>query len=157
MKFFTSVVLCVGLLMGAQGVAHARGTPWYVGMKGAVVDAGEGVTDDAVNAGFNLGYRNNRYLSTEIEYTDTVVEGETRSGHDWEVSTLSAFAALRTATPVKLKGKLGVTHIEDGEDDLEFSYGLGIGFWAAGGLVELEYTEMAEDLEFVSLGVNFFY
>lgn len=157
MKRLSYIFLGLGLLMGIQQAAHARGTPWYAGFKGAVVDAGDGVTDDAINAGFDLGYRHNRYLSTEIEYTDTLVEGETRGGNDWEVSTLSAFAALRTATPVKLKGKLGVTHIEDHEDDLELSWGVGLGFWAAGSLMEVEYTEMDEDLEFISLGFNFFY
>jgi hypothetical protein len=156
MRKTTAILLALGCL-ATQGTAYAKGSPWYLGLKGGVVDAGEGVTDDAVNAGFDLGYRNNRYLATEIEYTDTLVEGETRGGADWEVSTLSAFAALRTATPVKVKGKLGVTHVEDSDDDLEFSWGVGLGFWAAGGLVELEYTELADELDYISLGVNYFY
>jgi hypothetical protein len=124
------------------------------------MDAGTGVTDNAINAGFDVGYRHNRYLSTEAEYTRTFIEGETRNGNDWEVDTLSVFAALRSNTEVKFKGKIGLTNIDSGgNDDTELSLGIGIGFWALGGLTEIEYTQIDDndELDFFSIGVNFFF
>jgi len=155
------VLITILATMLAAGQAQARDTPWYLGIKAGLMDAGPGVTDDAVNAGFDLGYRHNRYLSTEAELTTTVIDGETRSGRDWEVDTLSGFLALRSNTRVKLKGKVGISHVDSGgDDDLGLSYGIGIGFPAAGGLTEIEYTTIDynnEDLDFFSIGVVFFY
>jgi len=147
------------LLFLSITTAHSasRSTPWYFGIKGGFMDAGAG-SDSAVNMGLDIGYRNNKYLSTEVELTRTLIDGDTRSGNDWEVDTLSAFAAFRSNTEVKLKAKIGFTNIDYGnDDDLELSFGIGLGFWAAGGLMEIEYTEIDDDLEFISLGVNYFF
>lgn len=152
---FLAVVLCCP-------VAHAgnSGTPWYLGVVGGLVDAGAGVTDDAFNAGLDAGYNFNRYAAAEFQLTTTLIDGETRGGTDWDVDTVSVFAALRSDTPVKLKGKIGLTNVDaGGDDDTELSYGIGVGFWALGGLSEIEYTVLNDDrdLEFLSFGVKFFF
>ena len=162
MKKITTVFASLCLLFIYTQPVHSKGanSPWYLGVKGGFMDGGKGVSDNAVNMGFDLGYKNNRYLSTEIEYTQTFIDGETRNGNDWDVTTLSAFAALRSNTSVKLKGKIGLTHIDYGrDDDIELSMGLGVGFWALGGLTEIEYTKIDNDndLDFFSIGVNFFF
>lgn len=92
--------------------------------------------------------------------TTTLIDGETPGGTDWDVDTFSVFAAFRSDTQVKLKGKVGISSIDTGSaDDTEFSIGIGIGFWALGGLTEIEYTVLSDDLdlEFLSFGVKFFY
>lgn len=155
-KAFPALII---LLFLSVTTAHGanRSTPWYFGIKGGFMDANTGA-DNALNMGADIGYRNNKYLSTEIELTRTLIDGDTRSGNDWEVDTLSAFAAFRSNTEVKLKAKIGFTNIDYGnDDDLELSFGIGIGFWAGGGLMEIEYTEIDDDLEFISLGVNYFF
>ena len=137
--------------------AAGKSTPWYFGIKGGFMDT-DGAADSAINLGADVGYRNNKYLSTEVELTRTFIDGDTPSGNDWEVDTLSVFAAFRSNTEVKLKAKIGFTDIDYGNnDDLELSFGFGIGFWAAGGLMEFEYTEIDDDLEFISLGINYFF
>jgi len=155
-KYFPALII---LLLLSITTAHGanQSTPWYFAIKGGVMDAGTG-TDNALNMGLDIGYRNNKFLSTEVELTRTLIDGETRSGNDWEVDTLSAFAAFRSNTEVKFKAKIGFTNIDYGNnDDLELSFGIGIGFWASGGLMEIEYTEIDDDLEFISLGVNYFF
>lgn len=123
------------------------------------MDGGSGITDSAINGGFDIGYQHDRYLSTEVEYTQTFIDGETRNNNDWEVDTLSAFAVLRSRTPVKIKGKIGLTSIDSGGDsDIELSLGFGLGFWAAGGLTEIEYTQIDNDgLDFLSIGIVYFF
>lgn len=151
---------CLISLLAASPFAYGKGSPWYMGVKGGFMDAGTGITDNAINVGLDLGYQNNRYLSTEVEYTRTFIEGETNSGNDWEVDTLSVFAALRSNTKVKLKGKIGLSNIDTGrDDDTELSLGIGIGFWALGGLTEIEYTQLSDDdeLDFISFGVNYYF
>lgn len=159
MKAFIISLICTMSLMSSYTVEAGKSTssPWYFGIKGGLMDI-DGRGDSALNMGLDVGYRHNKYLSTEVELTETLIEGDTHSGNDWEVDTLSAFAAFRSNTEVKLKGKIGLTNIDYGnDDDLEISFGFGIGFWAAGGLMEIEYTEIDDDLHFISLGVNFFF
>ena len=150
-------LLCTLLLMSTYTVATAKGTPWYFGIKGGFMDP-QGFNDSALNMGFDIGYNQNKYLSTEVELTRTLIDGDTPSGNDWEVDTLSVFAAFRSNTKVKFKAKIGITDVDYGNnDDLELSFGVGIGFWAAGGLMEVEYTEIDDGLNFISLGVNYFF
>ena len=153
-------LISLALLVTVSTPALSKGSPWYFAVKGGFMDAGRGVSDNAINGGFDIGYQNNRYLATEVEYTRTLIDGETSSGNDWEVDTLSAFASFRSNTKVKFKGKVGLSHIDTGnDDDIEISLGIGIGFWALGGLTEIEYTELGDDndLDFLSIGVNYYF
>lgn len=118
----------------------------------------QGPSDSALNMAMDIGYRHNTHLSTEFELSKTLIDGNTPSGRDWEVDTLSAFAAFRSNTDIKLKAKIGVTNIDYGnKDDLELSFGFGLGFWASGGLMEIEYTEIDDSLDYVSLSVNYYF
>ncbi|MDH5423599.1 MAG: outer membrane beta-barrel protein [Gammaproteobacteria bacterium] len=149
------LIACLLSLLAAQ--ANAKESPFYMAIKAGMLDAGNSATDNAVNAAFDIGYRHNRYLSTEMEYSTTFINGNNSSGNDWSTDVLSVFAALRSNTKVKLKGKIGVSNIEGGNSGLELSTGIGIGFWAAGGLMEVEYTKLDDGLSFFSVGVNYFY
>jgi len=155
-KLVLVLFIALSLIGQANAKDKKRNSPFYMAQKIGLMDGGQGISDDAINAAFGIGYRNNRYLSTEVEYTTTFIDGETASGNDWNVDALSVFAALRTNTRVKLKGKVGVSSIGD-DSGLEFSAGLGVSFWAAGGLTEIEYTKLGNDLNFFSIGVNFFF
>lgn len=151
--------LLIGCLLSVvfTGQVSAKESPFYMGIKAGILDSGNGVADNAINAAFDIGYRHNRYLSTEVEYSTTFINGNNTSGNDWDVDVLSVFAALRSNTKIKLKGKIGISNIEGGNSGLELSTGLGIGFWAAGGLMEVEYTKLDDGLSFFSVGVNYFY
>ena len=144
----------------AVHAVNSSNNPWYVGFLGGFMDGGRGVTDDAINLGLAAGYQINRYFAPELELTRTIVDGETSGGNDWDVDTLSIFAAFRTDTKIKLKAKIGFSDIDTGNtSDTELSLGIGIGFWALGGLTEIEYTELSDDydLEFLSFGVKYFF
>ena len=157
MKKIIVSLFCVLSSISFTTEAAGKSTPWYFAIKGGLMSASS-LSDDAVNIGADIGYRNNTYLSTEVEITQTLIDGDTPSGNDWEVDTLSVFAAFRSNTKIKLKAKIGITDIDyTGNDDLELSFGIGVGFWAAGGLMEIEYTEIDDDLNFFSVGVNYFF
>jgi len=160
MKKTLFIFLFSALTAFAVHAAKSSNTPWYVGFIGGFMDAGRSVTDDAINLGFDVGYQINRYFAPELELTRTFVDGETSGGNDWDVDTLSIFAAFRTDTKIKLKAKIGISDIDTGNNsDTELSLGLGIGFWALGGLTEIEYTELSNDydLQFISFGVKYFF
>jgi len=153
-----SVIFLISVI--ASPTAFAKNSPWYMGVIGGFMDAGTGINDNAINGGFDIGYQHNRYLSTEFEYTRTLIDGETNSGNDWEVDTTSVYAVFRSDTKIKFKGKIGLSNIDTGNnDDTELSLGIGVGFWALGGLAEIEYTELSDDneLDFLSFAVKYFF
>lgn len=151
--------ICTLFLLTAFNVqaADKNNSPLYLGIKGGFVDA-DGMGDAALNLGLDVGYQVNRHLAAELELTQTLVDGDTPSGRDWDVDTLSVFAAFRSNTKVKFKAKVGLSNFDaGGRSDTELSFGIGVGFWAAGGLMEIEYTELDDGLEFISVGVNYFF
>ena len=135
---------------------HARQSPFFMALKMGVVDHGESISDSAVNMAINVNYLHNRFLATEVEYSSTIIDGSTNAGNDWQADSLSIFAALRTNTRIKLKGKIGLANL-DGNDGLNIATGIGIGYWGMGGLVEIEYTKLDDGVTFLSFGVNYFY
>ncbi len=160
MKKTLLIFLLSTLTTFAVHAAKNTNGPWYAGFVVGLMDGGGSVTDDAINLGFNGGYQINRYFAPELELTRTIVDGKTSGGNDWDVDTLSIFAAFRTDTKIKFKAKIGISDIDTGNNsDTELSLGIGIGFWALGGLTEIEYTELSDDydLEFLSFGVKYFF
>lgn len=151
-------LILVVALMPYSVYAKGKNSPLYFALKGGLMDIGTGAGDSAINAGVDVGYQWGRYMSTEIEYTSSIVKGDTPSGNDFDITTFSAFAAFRSRTAIKFKAKAGLTDIDGGGlSDIEFSYGLGLGFWSGGGLMEIEYTVIDDGLDFISLGVNYFF
>lgn len=150
------LALFIGLPLIGQVSAKEKNSPFYMAAKIGLLGGGNVIVDDAVNAAFDIGYRNNRYISTEVEYTTTFINGEAGNGNDWNADALSVFASFRTSTKIKLKAKIGLSSISN-NSGLEIATGLGVGFWAGGGLMEIEYTKLSDDLNFFSIGVNYFY
>lgn len=126
-----------------------------MGIKLGVVENSGGISDAAVNTAFDISYVHNRHLATEVEISRTLIDGD-NNGNSWKADSFSVFAALRTSGSVKLKIKIGLTDL-DGGDKLSLATGLGISYWSLGGLAEVEYTRLDDELYFISFGVNYFY
>ena len=77
MKNTLLIFLLSTLTPFAVHAAKSSNSPWYIGFIGCLMDAGRGVTDDAINLGFDAGYQVNRYFAPELELTRTIVDGET--------------------------------------------------------------------------------
>ena len=158
MKKIIVIAIIMFALIPSSAFAKSKNSPLYFALKGGFMDIGTGISDSAINVGVDVGYQWGRYMATEIEYTSSIVDGDNAAGNDFDITTFSAFAVIRSDTPVKFKAKAGLTDVDGGGlSDIEFSYGFGLGFWAAGGLMEVEYTVIQDDLDFISLGVNFFF
>lgn len=145
-------ICCLLLVMPVQ----AKQSPFFMALKMGFVDNGQSVTDSAINMAIDVSYLHNRFLATEVEYSSTMINGANNNGNDWQANSLSVFAALRTRTDIKLKGKIGLVNL-DGSDGLNIGTGVGIGYWGMGGLIEIEYTKLDDGVSFLSFGVNYFY
>ncbi len=160
--FYCTSVVALGSLLAMPSYAQS---PWYLGLKAGWMELDAPSTDDATNLGLYGGYTlmedTNGQFAIEGEYTRSISDGEIgRSG--WDIETLSAFGAYRTAGPWFLKLKAGWTDADlsagsggrrfsDSETDFSFGAGGGVrlGNKAA---FELEYTVIEDDVNFFSIG-----
>lgn len=152
--YFRGLLFLFSLLLVMP--VQAKQSPFFMALKMGIVDNGQSISDSAINVAFDVNYSHNQYLATEVEYSSTMINGSTNTGRDWKADSLSVFAALRTKTAIKLKGKIGLVNM-DGNDGLNIATGIGIGYWGMGGLIEIEYTKLDDGITFLSFGVNYFY
>lgn len=134
----------------------------YFGVKMGPMNMDIHDTDAPFNFGIVFG-SNDTGWSFEGEMTASASEGEyTLLGNRVEagIKTIAAYGAYRSAGKSYLKFKYGFL-----SDDNEFAFvedsyldsaGLGVGWRLGEGvMLEVEYTLIATDVDFLSLGVNF--
>lgn len=157
-------LVLIGLAAMSSPVASYAADGLYIGPTGGVMDNDRNGFDDALNAGFILGYEflgiGIGDIAVEGTYTATVDDGDAPRRQNWEIQTLAAYGVLRTAGPVYLKAKAGLLSADIeidriSEDETEFSAGLGAGFSVGIAQFEIEYTQIQDDVDFISLTLNF--
>lgn len=145
----------------------------YVGAKTAWLSPDvSGVSfDAAINAGLVLGYvfEQNFGLAVEAEFTTSISDGKwtyLASSGDFDISTKALYFVARPGERAYLKIKAGYL---DGDISLKktgvasfnndgsgFSWGLGGGFHVTDNFsAEVEWTQVASDIDGLSLGVNY--
>lgn len=155
-------IFLVGLL-GLVAAAPAMAGDLYFGAKtGPMIVDSPAVKTDATNVGVLVGYELGVVLgdlAVEGEFTTSTSDGEYKSGlGKFNLDTVAAYLAFRTAGPFYLKAKGGVLQVDgEGGTDTGASYGIGVGFGIGIAQLELEYTQTSvdPDLAFVSVGVQF--
>jgi len=118
-----------------------------------------GDPDNPTNGGIVLGYELGVVLAdlaVEANITKTLSEGDNES----DIDTAGLYLAVRTPGPIYFKARGGFVSWDYSDkstssDDSGASYGLGIGFSLALLQIELDYTMIDEDINFVSVGVRF--
>lgn len=146
---FSSAVLAGGLTFGAK-TGPMR------------IDA-SGVSDDPNNAGVTVGTEMGLVLGdlgVEGEFTTTMKDGSTSGGQDIDIDTMGIYATYRSPGFVYFKARAGFVRWDLNvgsyqEDDTVNSMGLGLGFSLGIVQLELEWTQIDEDIDFISLGVVF--
>lgn len=148
----------------------AEDSTTYFGIKAGKMDPDLSLPfvklSSVTNIGFIIG-RNFNNFAFEGEITNTVSDNDNKYSFqpEWDIRTVAAYGAYRTQGSPFLKGKVGLLY-EDisisntwttaGGSDSGLSAGIGVGFKIGEKTrVELEYTIIEADVNFVSLGVLF--
>lgn len=168
-KLSAVLVALIGIVAFVPAQAQQPSNPLYFGAKIGLMDPDVRGFDEATNLGLFVGYTliqdTRGSLALEGEYTRTFSDGDVnRAGvrTDWDIETLAAYLAYRTAGDVYLKAKAGygwwdvsvgrgVTAAEDDDWDLTFGAGVGFRLTRKAG-IEVEYAVIQEDINFLSLG-----
>lgn len=160
-------VLCLGI--GFSGPALAAGGPFYLGLKVGSMMVDVSGFDDASAVGFVAGYKffdnAGGSVAIEGEYNDSSSADIKGFPAKWDIRTVAVYLAYRSAGDLYFKGKAGyldekVTASGFGTtisgSDSGLSVGVG-GGWKMGkqAALELEFTIIEEDVNYLSLGVIF--
>jgi outer membrane immunogenic protein len=156
-------MILVGLLGLVAAAPVSAGGLFFGAKTGPMIVDNSSVKSDPTNVGVLVGYELGVVLgdlSVEGELTTSTSDGEVKgSGAKFDVDTMAAYLAFRTAGPFYLKAKGGFMQVDvDGDSDSGASYGIGVGFGIGIAQLELEYTQGSfdpDDVAFVSVGVQF--
>lgn len=160
MQKIIRITALLALLMSACN-AYAAGLVFGAKAGPMQIDV-EGI-DDPMNAGVSIGYEFGigfGDLGFEGEFTTTVKEGEVGL-QKFNIDTGGAYLTYRSPGFIYLKGRAGYIgwdadfNVNSGDDGTSASYGLGLGFNLKVFKLELEYTQIDDDIDFVSLGIQF--
>lgn len=162
MSYFVKAAVVVGLVVMAPS-AFAK--DYYLGAKyGAMMNEIDDY-DPAQNLGIVLGYHvldvGLGDLDVEVDYTSTTSRGDAPAPvNQWEIQTAGGYAVFRTAGMFYFKGKAGLLYEKiksdiGSADDTGTSFGAGVGVSAGIAQFELEYTVIEQDVNYLSLTVNF--
>lgn len=155
-------VVMAGALLITAGFVPAAAADWYVGVNtGPMLIDAAGVSDPT-NAGVMIGHEWGVVLGdvgVQGEFTSTIDEGSL-AGNEVSVSTQAVYGVFRTAGALYLIAKAGVLReeVEIGgasDSDSGGAMGLGVGFSLGVAQLELEYTQVEQDIAYLSLGVRF--
>jgi len=156
----------ITLLSLSASIAHSE---LYIGAKGGVMSISNDIPfDDATSIGILLGANiQNSGIAIEGELTTTVsaADHKTNSNTELDIYTLAIYGVYRSSGDFYFKGKGGLVYEYlkisgfvlplEGED-LGLSLGAGGGFRINdNATLELEYTIIESDIDYISLGINF--
>ncbi len=158
-KHFAIAIFFIGLFTPLT--IHASGLTFGAKAGSMLLDIPD--TDDPVNAGVAIGYEFGvaiGNLGFEGEFTTTTKDGKI-ADQLLNIDTAGAYATYRSPGIVYLKARVGYVGWDAGQilgdaaDDRSVSTGLGLGINLTLLKLELEYTQIDEDINFVSIAIQF--
>lgn len=144
-------------------VAPVANADSYAGFKFGPMMVDLGGISNPMNGGFVFGTSKQGW-GFEGEATISLLKGDFNSGFgsaNVDITTLAGYAAFRNPSDTYVKVKAGLLYEDvnigsSSANDTGLSVGLGIGWrLESGGMVELEYTIVEQDVNFLSLAFLF--
>lgn len=155
------IMIATGLCLG-MAFSSGAAADWYFGANAGPMLIDTAGVDDPTNAGVLVGHEWGVVIGdvgVQGEFTTTLNDGS-YAGHDVSIDTQAVYGALRTAGPVYLIAKAGFLREEvkvgsTSDTDSGSSAGLGVGFSLGVVQIEIEYTQVEQDISYLSVGVRF--
>jgi len=146
--------LCMAQVYAQAESGTSEYAPLYYAIKGGFMQPDGDDNDSALNVGGMLGQPFHRNFSWEAELTLTIADGKVGGDDNWDITTVAGYGVFRGPGQVAFKGKAGLAYWNGSdEDDISLSTGVGLGIRAGkSGLVDLEFTEIDDSVDFISVG-----
>jgi len=129
----------------------------FFGFKGGFMKPDGKNNDSAINIGAVMGQSVRRYFSWEAEFNTTLIDGEVGTNNDWDITNIAGYAVYRSEGKVGFKAKAGLTYWDtDSDRDMSLSLGIGAGFKIGeSGMLDVEYTQIDDFVDYISIGYLF--
>ena len=111
-------------------------------------------TESGVTIGARVAQPLQGNVSWEADFNLSVIEGEVGSNNDWDINSVAAYGVYRSDGDIHLKGKLGLAYSDDDfyDNDTSLSAGIGLGFRLGRGILDVEYTQINSNADYVTVG-----
>jgi hypothetical protein len=148
------ILLAFGLvaaMLSSGAMAQSMKGLMFGGVAGFVKPHGSD-NDSGFAIGARLGQPIQGNVSWEADAVFTISDGELGSEHDYSINSVAGYAVYRTEGDIHLKAKLGVSYWDDNLDhDTSLSAGIGLGFRMGRGLLDVEYTQINNYVDYFTV------
>lgn len=149
--------ICVALGLVAamfSASAFAQGTqPLMIGGKAGFQKPFGSGTDAGFGVGAVLGKHIQGNVYWEAELMLNLMEGERGNNRDWEIDSIAGYAVYRMPGDMHVKAKMGVSYWDDSSgDDTSLTAGIGLGFRMNRGILDVEYTQINPNTDYITVG-----
>ncbi len=111
--------------------------------------------DSGMTIGGRLGKQIQGNFSWEADLNLGVTDGEIGTNHDWNINSVAAYGVYRTDGDIHLKAKLGLAYWDDDFDhDVNLSAGIGVGIRMGRGIIDVEWTQVNDYADYVTIGYS---
>jgi hypothetical protein len=111
--------------------------------------------DSATIIGGRLGKQIQGNVSWEADLNLTLIDGKLNGNNDWNITSVAGYAVYRTDGDIHLKAKLGVAYWDDDNDhDTSLSAGIGLGIRMGRGVLDVEYTQINNYVDYITVGYS---
>jgi len=152
MKKFLIALAALAALFSTSAMAQGADPLMFGGKVGVFKPDGRG-SDSGVNVAGVLGRRIQGNLSWEADLSLALTDGERGNNRDYDINSVAGYAVYRTEGNTHLKAKLGVAYWDDDDDsDLSLTAGIGLGFRMGRGILDVEYTQLNDGVDYITVG-----
>ena len=111
--------------------------------------------ENGLTIGGRLGKELQNGFSAEADLNLGIVDGELGSNRDYSINSIAAYGVWRSQGDVHFKAKVGVSYWDDDLDnDFNLAGGVGIGIRMGVGVIDVEYTQINDYVDYVTVGYS---
>lgn len=111
--------------------------------------------ETGMTIGGRLGMPLQNNFSAEADLNLGIVDGEIGSNNDYNINSVAAYGVWRSQGDVHFKGKVGVSYWDDDFDhDFNLAAGVGIGIRLGNGVMDVEYTQINDYVDYITVGYS---
>lgn len=111
--------------------------------------------ETGLTIGGRIGKQLQNGFSAEADLNLGIVDGEIGANRDYNINSVAAYGVWRSQGDIHFKGKLGVGYWDDDFDnDFNLSYGAGVGFVMGNGILDVEWTQVNDYVDYITVGYS---
>lgn len=153
MRGILFVMALIAGLMSSTAMAQSTEPLFFGGTAGFMKPHGSD-TDNGLTVGARLGKKIQGNFSWEADLNLGFSDGQI-GNRDWSVNSVAGYGVYRTDGDIHFKAKLGVVYWDDNfNNDTSLSAGVGLGFRIGRGILDVEYTQINNYTDYVTVGYS---